>query len=185
MEINLRQADQFQQAIVRTLRTISVDPMFTLSPYQKLATSIHKAHTKLLAQDQRQQLLLAAYHDIQQQIIAANTTNGINVLLNQIAYLTTRIKQLAVFYYAEPLAPLEVVQGTLDKIIRNTSEYGLRTITSSYLTTEQRQAFRKKVRLLQRQRQKLMDKTLDLNLRTKIMLSEETVFILTVEEIIK
>ena len=82
---------------------------------------------------------------------------------------------------------MEVIKGRLDKIkARDDKEYyGARdTVSTSIVGAEQIAQAKAQIKDLRKQKQKINDENLDLNFKTEIPLTEETVNTLTEEGIL-
>jgi len=191
--VTLRKAHQYQKIIRSSLyhtyyfethrRAVAV-PHSVITVFEDVEKTIQKHYASVVAAAQRRERLLAAYYDIQQQTITANAQNGIKSMLNQIAYINTRLEQLKVFIYAPPIEPPEVLAGFAEKLTEYRKWRTPHSEISGIMTPAQIEDFRTQVRMLMHKRRRLTDKVLHLNMTTKITLSDATVAVLTDEKII-
>jgi hypothetical protein len=81
---------------------------------------------------------------------------------------------------------MEVIKGRLEKIKERSKDdlYGRDTISTSVIGAEQNSQAKAQIKDLRKQKQKINDENLDLNFKTEIPLSEDTVNILTAESIL-
>ena len=87
----------------------------------------------------------------------------------------------------KPVMDMEVIKGRLDKIKnrKDDDSYSYRdSISTSVIGKEQIAQAKAEIKKLKKEKQKINDENLDLNVKTEIPLSEETVKVLTEEGIL-
>jgi hypothetical protein len=180
MNITLRKANAVQNAINDTVKSIKVVLTVELNEFQKVDESIAKANKNLIENDTRRQKLTMALYNIRALVGTANSNTGIDTALAKAAFLDKRIVQLEQLANADEITSLDVIHGKLDKI-RNDKEtksriYGYGdTVTTGVLSKEQISQAKAEILNLKKQKQKLNDEILELNIKTEIPLSDDIV----------
>lgn len=190
MNITLRKANAIQNSIQETIKNIKISFDLELNEFQDVPLELKKANDELVSNDSRRQKLLMSLYNIRGLVGQANTNSGIDLKLTTAAFIDKRIGQLEDFSRAKPMTDLTVINGKLDKI-RNRKEetrsslYGLNdSVITSVLTDEQINQAKNEIKNLKKQKQKVNDEILELNIKTEIPLSDEIVEILKSEGLI-
>jgi uncharacterized protein YdcH (DUF465 family) len=190
MNITLRKANAIQNSVQDTIKSIKVSFEIELNEFQDVTAELKRANDELLANDARRQKLLMALYNIRGLVGQANTNSGIDLKLATAAFVDKRIGQLEEFARANPMTDLTVITGKLEKI-RNRKEesraslYGRDdVVTTSVVTKEQIEQAKTEIKNLKKQKQKLNDEILELNIKTEIPLSDEVVQTLQAEGLI-
>ena len=191
MNITLRKANAVQAQIVDALKQIEVKLNVEINEFQNPEAEIEAANKTLLENDRRRGLLLAAQYNIRGLVGVANAQSGIDSLLTRAAFTDKRIAQLDALVKAETVTDMAVVNGKLEKIRNDKSEsarsriYGYNdTVTTSVVNKGNIEQFKNELNSLKKQKQKLNDEVLELNIKTEIPLSDEAVATLTKEGIL-
>lgn len=180
MNISLRKANAVQNSIQEMLRNIEVNNTVSINEFEDVATVIQAANDQLFANDSRRQKLLLAYYNIRGLVGTANASSGVDIALTKAAFIDKRIAQIDAIASAQPMKALEVIQGQVEKL-KTVSEnarsiYGREnTVTTSVVAQSQIDQARKEILNLRKQKQKLNDEVLELNIKTEIPLSEDVV----------
>jgi len=190
MNITLRKANAIQHSINEAIKNIKVDLSVELNEFQDIEITLQKANTELLVNDSRRQKLTMALYNIRALIGTANAASGINTTLAKAAFIDKRIGQLEELAKAAEMMSLEVIKGKLEKI-KNSKDEGRRslygyndTVTTNVLANEQIAQAKTEVLSLKKQKQKLNDEVLELNIKTEIPLSDDTVATLQAENLL-
>lgn len=187
MNITLRKANALQTSIKDQLKTIEIKSSIELNEYQDWKQERENSRTKSLANDNQLKSLTKAFYEIRASVGNANSTSGIGNLLAQAAFIDKRIAQLTTLCASLPQESNDVVAGKLEKL-RNAStqpSYLSRdTITANIFQHGDIDAFNSEIRALKREKQKINDQVLELNVRTEITLSQESKDLLTTLELI-
>lgn len=190
MNITLRKANAIQNSIQETLRSIEIDMVIDLNEFQDPASEIKRANDTAFEKDSRRQKLLLSLYNIRGLVGTANANSGIDLDLAKAAFIDRRISQLEEFAKSKPLGDLKVILGRLDKI-RNRKEdsasalYGSGNVVStSVISKEQIAQAEQEIKNLKKQKQKLNDEILELNIKTEIPLSDDVVATLQAEGLI-
>ena len=190
MEITLRKSSALQNAINDAMKSIKINFTLELNEFQNVAAELQKANDTLMANDARRQKLLLALYNIRGLVGAANASSGIDLKLATAAFVDKRIAQLEDFARQEEMTDLAIVDGKLNKI-RNRKDENVRSIygredsvTTSVLSQEQINQAKAEIQALKKQKQKINDELLELNVQTKIPLSDDVVSVLQAEGLI-
>ena len=190
MNITLRKANAIQNSINDTIRGIKIKLTVDLNEFQDAAAELKKSNDELIANDSRRQRLTMALYNIRGLVGTANVNCGIDLKLATAAFIDKRIGQLDDFANSEVMSDLTMITGKLDKI-RNRKEesrasiYGRDdTVSTPLLTREQINQARDEIKSLKKEKQKLNDEILELNIKTEIPLSDEVVSTLQAEGLI-
>lgn len=187
MNITLRKANAVQNAIQETVKKIKVDLEIVINEFQDVEAVIAKANNELVDNDSRRQKLTMALYNIRALVGTANAASGINTNLAKAAFIDKRIGQLEVLASAKAMTDLSEIKGRLEKIKSLKDEarsriYGFGdTVPVCVLSQEQISQAKAEVLNLKKQKQKLNDEILELNIKTEIPLSEDTVELLQAE----
>jgi uncharacterized protein YdcH (DUF465 family) len=186
MNITLRKANAVQNSITETIRGIEIKTTIDLNEFQDPTAELLSANNLLFANDTRRQRLLLALYNIRGLVGAANAQSGIDTKLATAAFVDKRVTQLEELTAVKPVTDLAVINGRLDKIRNRKDEsrsiYGRdETVSTSVVSAEQLTQIQAEIRNLKKQKQKINDEILELNIKTEIPLSEEIVQTLTAE----
>lgn len=192
MKITLRKASALQTAIQEAVKNIEVTVKVELNEFERPDVALATANMKLIAADQRRVALTKALYVVRAQVGTANAECGINERLAKAAYVDKRIGQLTVLIGAEALQDnMAVIEGKLEKLKApetansRRSIYGYSdTVGTGVLSQAQVDAFKAEQLALKKDKQKLNDEVLELNVRTEVALSDETVVVLTNEGLV-
>jgi hypothetical protein len=190
MNITLRKANAIQLSILDAIKSINIKTTIALNEFQEITKEVSLAQSTLMTNDGRRHELLVAMYNIRQLVSTANCQAGIDVKLSTSALLDKRIAQLEELSKIEPMTSLEVVSGQLDKIKARpadarTSLYGHSdTVSTTVLTKDHLEKIKSDIKSMKKQKQKLNDELLELNIRTEVTLSESVVTTLTSEGLI-
>ena len=191
MNITLRKANAVQNSITEAIKNIKVDLTVEINEFQTVEEVIGKANSALVENDTRRQKLTMALYNIRALVGTANTASGIDTALAKAAFIDKRIGQLEELAKATEITSLEVIKGKLEKIRNDKGEnsrsriYGYSdTVSTGVLSAEQISQAKTEVLSLKKQKQKINDEVLELNIKTEIPLSEEVVAVLQAEALI-
>ena len=191
MNITLRKANAVQNSITEAIKNIKIDLTVEINEFQTVEDVITKANSVLVENDGRRQKLTMALYNIRALVGTANSASGIDTALAKAAFIDKRIGQLEELAKATEITALDVIKGKLDKIRNDKSEstrsriYGYSdTVTTGVLGLEQIAQAKAEVLSLKKQKQKINDEVLELNIKTEIPLSEDVVAVLQAEALI-
>jgi hypothetical protein len=186
MNITLRKANAIQNSITEAIRGIEIKTTIDLNEFQDVTAELQAANNLLFANDTRRQRLLLSLYNIRGLVGAANAQSGIDTKLATAAFIDKRVAQLDELAGVKPVIDLAVINGRLDKI-RNRKEdtrsiYGRdETVSTSVISADQLTQIRAEIKNLKKQKQKINDEVLELNIKTEIPLSDDIVKTLTDE----
>lgn len=187
MNITLRKANAIQTSINDAVKTIKVDLNVEINEFQNVEEVLAKANNSLIENDGRRQKLTMALYNIRALVGTANTASGIDTALAKAAFIDKRIGQLEQLANANEITALDVIKGKLEKIKTLKDEarsriYGYGdTVTTSVLSKEQIKQAKAEILNLKKQKQKLNDEILELNIKTEIPLADDVVATLQAE----
>ena len=181
MNITLRKANAIQNGIQEVLRGITIETTIEINEFQNPAEELQKANDALFKADTRRQKLLLAVYNIRGLVGTANASSGIDLALAKAAFIDKRIGQLEDLANLKPMIEMPIIEGKLEKI-RNRKEesraslYGRdETVSTTVVVSDQIKQAKDEILNLKKQKQKLNDEVLELNIKTEIPLSEEVV----------
>lgn len=187
MKINLRKANAIQLSITEALKNLNFESSVSINEFQKPEPMVAAASERFSANIRRREKLIDVLYGIRKAVAAANNSLGINERLADVA----RFEKDIVFYTTYAKAPTRQgpmeLAGKLDKIRTQPADrayYADKEVTSSVFTEENIEAFRKAITYAKKQKQALQDELLELNISTKITLTEEDIKVLTDESIL-
>ncbi len=189
MNISLRKANVVQQSINDTIKDIEIKTSIEINEFQDIASELQTANNQLFENDTRRQRLLLALYNIRGLVGAANANVGIDTKLATAAFIDKRLSQLNELASNKPVTDLSVLKGKLEKIKNRKEEarsiYGRDdVISTSVIGEEQLKQIRNEINNLKKQKQKINDEVLELNIKTEIPLTEDIVDTLTKEGIL-
>jgi hypothetical protein len=188
MKISLRKAKVVQTNILECIESIRYVLSVEINEFQDVNALMQQAYNNTIAADKRRNDLTAAIYEIRDLVGAANASSGIDTLLTQIAYIDRRVKQVTELSNATEVLPPEVLAGRVERLKFEKESIGsYRSGSTSYtgiFTREQLTQFKAEITQLKRQRQRLNDRLLHLNMTTEISLKDETVNLLKGEDIL-
>lgn len=189
MKITLRKASALQNSIQEALRGIEVKLTVQLNEFEDPSAVLDRANADALTNDTRREALLKALYSVRTKVGQANAQAGVSDRLSTAAYIDKRISTLTAFLVENAVQDsMTVIQGQLDKF-KNTEAknrylgYG-DTVNTGVLVPEQVARFKAEQQELKKQKQKLNDEILELNVRTEIELAPGTVDVLTKEGLV-
>jgi len=187
MNITLRKANAVQNSINEAIQSIKIETTVNLNEFQDPVETLQKANDTLFTNDARRQKLLLALYNIRGLVGTANAGSGVDVNLAKAAFIDKRIKQLEELSRATVVGDIAVLTGKLDKIKARPADaranmYGYSdTVETGVIAPEQAKQIKDEIKNLKKQKQKINDEILELNIKTEIPLSEDTVATLTAE----
>ena len=191
MNISLRKANAVQNGINEALKGIEIKTTLELNEFQDVVAELKKANDVLFTNDSRRQRLLLALYNIRGLVGAANASSGIDMKLATAAFIEKRIGQLDTLSKLEAVTDLAVINGKLEKIRNDKSEsarrsiYGYNdTVSTTVVSAEQIAQVKTEIQNLKKQKQKLNDEILELNIKTEIPLSDDVVKTLSEEGLV-
>jgi hypothetical protein len=187
MKISLRKANVLQNDINEAIKTISIADSVSINEFQNAEDVISAKALESVNAYQRKLRLINALYSIRSAVSDANAAAGISKRLTEIAHLDKILalsQQMAGFTVRTEPA---IVAGKLDKI-RNRKEdsraslYGhVDEVATGVFNQDTINDFKATANKLKKDKQKLQDEILELNVRTEVVLSEQAVQTLSSE----
>jgi hypothetical protein len=189
IKITLRKANAIQQNINDLLKNVQVKPVVELSEFVDTVQTLQAANDAVMAADARRSDLLMALYSIRATVGVANFQSGIGNRLSHIAYVDKRLQQLdQLTNETSKMKDLAIITGQLDKIRNRREEHRMygyeNTVSTGVLQQAQIDSISGIMRELKKQKQKLNDEVLELNVRTEIELTDEVESVLLKEGIL-
>jgi hypothetical protein len=189
IKITLRKANAIQQNINDLLKSVQVKPVVELSEFVDTVQTLQAANDAVMAADARRSDLLMALYSIRATVGVANFQSGIGNRLSHIAYVDKRLQQLdQLTNETSKMKDLAIITGQLEKIRNRREEHRMygyeNTVSTGVLQQAQIDSISGIMRELKKQKQKLNDEVLELNVRTEIELTDEVEAVLVKEGIL-
>lgn len=187
MKVSLRKANALQAGIVDALKTLTITTDINLSEYVDAASVMSAAVDKMIDTLSRRTALLNAQYDIRKLVNQANTDSGISDRLTAAALIDKQIADLKIVASVDVSKDMSEVEARLAKIRLNDpnrSLYGETTVATSLVSVSAKAEFTAQLASLKKLKQDLNDKVLELNIKTEITLSDDTVSVLTKEGLV-
>jgi hypothetical protein len=189
IKITLRKANALQQNMNDLLKNIQVKATVELNEFQDVVQTLQAANDAVMAADVRRSDLLMALYSIRATVGVANFQCGIGNRLSHLAYIDKRLHQLeGLVAESARLKDLAVISGQLDKIRNRREEHRLygyeNGVSTGVLQQSQIDSIAGIMRELKKQKQKLNDEVLELNVRTEIELTDDVEAVLVKEGIL-
>jgi hypothetical protein len=189
IKITLRKANAIQQNINDLLKNVQVKPVVELSEFVDTVQTLQAANDAVMTADARRSDLLMALYSIRATVGVSNFQSGIGNRLSHIAYVDKRLQQLdQLTNETSKMKDLAIITGQLDKIRNRREEHRMygyeNTVSTGVLQQAQIDSISGIMRELKKQKQKLNDEVLELNVRTEIELTDEVEAVLLKEGIL-
>jgi hypothetical protein len=189
IKITLRKANAIQQNINDLLKNVQVKPVVELSEFVDTVQTLQAANDAVMAADARRSDLLMALYSIRATVGVSNFQSGIGNRLSHIAYVDKRLQQLdQLTNETSKMKDLAIITGQLEKIRNRREEHRMygyeNTVSTGVLQQAQIDSISGIMRELKKQKQKLNDEVLELNVRTEIELTDEVESVLLREGIL-
>lgn len=188
MKISLRKANALQIAINEAISGISLNAEIDISEFENPSEVIDIRKNELLKNISKRMNLTGALYNIRKSVNEANHTSGIDNILTDIVQLEKSMQVYSALSKQRPMIDEKVIIGKLDKIrSKATGEafYGHETsVKTSFLLQSDLDSFKSASATFKKEKQKLQDQLLELNVRTEIDLNADTVKILETEQLL-
>jgi hypothetical protein len=182
MNLTLRKANAVQASINDAIKNIKIETSVEINEFQTVEVVLKTANTTLFTNDSRRQRLLLALYNIRGLVGTANAQSGIDLKLATAAFLDKRLVQLNELAGVTPVTDLVVIKGKLEKIKNDKGETSRRsiygysdTVSTTVIDDGQLDQIKNEILNLKKQKQKINDEILELNIKTEIPLSEDVV----------
>jgi hypothetical protein len=187
MKINLRKANALQLAIQDAIKSIRFETQVKINEFQIAEDEIGRLRNDFAVKQERHRGLLNSLYYIRKAVSQANSAQGVDVKLADVALMDKKIQYLSELAGKDTRDSVEVIAGKMEKL-RNRKDdtrslyYGQdATVDTSIFTPEDIAGFRAAVSMGKKAKQKLQDELLEINVRTEIELGADIVTVLTAE----
>jgi len=187
MELTLRKANAVQANINEALKSLQLETQVTLNEFEEVVSQIGAVRERFFTNNKARKELVFALYEIRSKVAQANAEAGINDMLTNVAYLEKEISHNNSMAAKGEQTSLKVLNGQVLKNVGSKDDpygYNRRDAVTSIFTKEEIAEFRKVASDSKRTKQRLQDELLALNIKTEIVLSENTALLLTKETIL-
>jgi hypothetical protein len=188
MKLTLRKANAIQVAINDAVKGLKFETSVALNEFQDVDAELVNSAAKFMANIDRRRALTDALYNIRLAVGKANAESGVDARLTMIAHLEKQVQFYTEIAQADARENVDVVKGKLDKIRGRKEEsrlYGYNdTVPTGLFSEGDLAVFKTAVKDMKKQKQKLQDEVLELNVRTEIEVSEATASVLTNESFV-
>ena len=177
MKLTLRKANAVQTAINEATKALSTDTMVTLNEFQTIPEQIQTVRDQFWKNSETRVGLLTALYEIREKVAQANASAGINDLLTSVAYLEKQISYNTMLAAKGSQTAMEVLAGQVNRNAEAKDDaygYNRRDVTTSIFTDVEIEGFKRSAANFKREKQKLQDTLLELNVQTEIVLDDST-----------
>ena len=187
MKLTLRKANAVQANINEALKSLQLETQVTLNEFEEVVSQIGAVRERFFTNNKARKELVFALYEIRSKVAQANAEAGINDMLANVAYLEKEISHNNSMAAKGEQTSLKVLNGQVLKNVGSKDDpygYSRRDAVTSIFTKEEIAEFRKVASDSKRTKQRLQDELLALNIKTEIVLSENTALLLTKENIL-
>ena len=176
MNITLRKANAVQLSINEMIKGLTFETSVRINEFENHIEQMQSVRDTFFVHRATRNKLVSALYEIRKAVALANANAGINDLLAEVAMLEKEIQFSNTFATIQPRLSDAVIEGKIAKIkeAKEDRYYGRDDVTTTVFTKEEVEDFKRTVADLKRQKQKLQDTLLELNIQTEIQLDEET-----------
>jgi hypothetical protein len=187
MKLTLRKANAVQNTINEMIKSLDLPTKADLNEFEDVREQIDAVRDRFWTHNETRNQLISAVYEIRRAVAQANAESGINDMLADVAMLEKNINYNNMLVSKGSQTSLRVLNGRLKKAAEEDSGrrmYSFDTVETSIFTEEEVEDFRHTAAVLKRQKQKLQDSLLELNVQTEIELDEKTAEFLTKADIL-
>lgn len=175
MNITLRKANAVQNSINEMIKGLAFDTSVRINEFEDHNEQINAVRTVFDTHRATRNKLVGALYEIRKAVAVANAENSINDMLAEVAMLEKEIQFNNTFATQQPRLSDAVIVGKIEKVKAAKEDFYRRDdVSTSVFTKEEVDEFKRVVADLKRQKQKLQDVLLELNVQTEITLDDET-----------
>jgi len=179
MKLTLRKANAVQNTINEAIKSLDLPTKADLNEFEDVKDQIDAVRDRFWTHSATRNKLIAALYEIRARVAQANAESGINDHLANVAYLEKQIGFYNMLAGKGTQTNLRVLNGRLKKQSDDSGDrrsvFGYDQVGTSIFTEEEIEEFRSTAANYKRDKQKLQDELLELNIKTEIELDEETV----------
>jgi hypothetical protein len=176
MKLTLRKANAVQASINDAIKALDLSTSVTLNEFEGVAEQIAESRERFWKNAATRNSLVTALYEIREKIAAANAASGINTMLAHVAMFERQLSYNAMLAGKGAQTALRVLNGQIKKVAEAKDEFGYsrRDIATSIFTEDEVELFRRSAADFKREKQRLQDRLLELNVQTTIELNGET-----------
>ena len=176
MNITLRKANAVQISINEMIKGLSFDTSVRINEFEDHNEQIDAVRDVFNTHLATRTKLVGALYEIRKAVAVANAEAGINDMLAEVAMLEKEIQFANTFATQQARLSDAVITGKIAKIKEAKEDrfYGRDDVTTTIFTKQEVEDYKRTVADLKRQKQKLQDVLLELNVQTEITLDDET-----------
>lgn len=178
MKITLRKANAIQLTTNEVLKGMSFETSVQVNEFENFKEQIESVRNTFNANVYARSKLIDALYEIRKVVARANSKKGVDDMLANIARLEKDIQFFSGFASKGVCLADTVIEGKIEKIRGMKEEsrlYGRHdTVDTTIFEKSDIDHFKWTVTDLKRQKQKIQDTLLEINVRTEVELSDET-----------
>jgi len=187
MKLTLRKANAVQHSINEMIKSLDLNTTVTLNEFVEVNDQIQAVRDRFWTHAATRNKLMLSLYEIRQKVANANAAAGINDMLAEVAHLEKQIGHNTMLAGKGVQTALVVLNGQLKKQADAKDDayaYSRRDVTTSIFSEAEVETFRREAAEGKRQKQKLQDELLELNVQTEIELEEGTALFLEKADIL-
>jgi hypothetical protein len=177
MKLTLRKANAVQAAINEAIKGLDLSTTVTLNEFESVEDQISVVRDRFWTHAATRNQLTMALYEIRAKVAQANAESGINDHLANVAYLEKQISHNTMLAGKGAQTALRVLNGQVKKLSEVKEDgFGYRhnAVTTSIFTEEEIEDFKHNAAEFKREKQRIQDLLLELNVQTEISLNEDT-----------
>lgn len=176
MELTLRKANVIQNNINEMLKGLELNTKVTLNEFEDVQEQIDAVRTQFFTHNATRSKLIGALYEIRRKVAHANADAGINDMLADVAMLEKQIGFNNMLAGKGAQTALRVLNGKVQKNATAKEDHFYRDteVSTSIFTDVEVEDFKRNASMSKRDKQRLQDQLLELNVQTTIELDEET-----------
>jgi hypothetical protein len=187
MKLTLRKANALQAAINEAVKGLDLNTTVALNEFEAVEEQISVVRSRFWTHNAIRNKLTMALYEIRAKVAQANAASGINDHLANVACFEKQISHSTMLAGKGSQTALQVLNGQVKKLSDVKDDgysYNRRDVTTSIFTKEEIEGFKHDAAEFKRQKQRIQDRLLELNVQTTIELSNDTVQALTAANIL-
>jgi len=177
MKLTLRKANAIQVVINEMIKGLDLSTSVTLNEFEEVQEQIDAVRNRFFTHTATRNKLVMALYEIRAKVARANAESGINDHLANVAYLEKQISHNTMLASKGAQTALRVLNGQVKKLSEVKEDgygYSRRDVVTSIFTEEEVEDFKRTAADFKREKQRIQDLLLELNVQTEIQLDEET-----------
>lgn len=177
MKLTLRKANAIQAAINEAIKGLDLNTTVTLNEFEGVEDQIQTVRDRFWTHAATRNKLVMSLYEIRAKVAQANAESGINDHLANVAYLEKQISHNTMLAGKGAQTALRVLNGQVKKLSEVKEDgFGYRSsaVNTSIFTEEEVEDFKRNAADFKREKQRVQDELLELNVQTEIQLNEET-----------